>query len=139
MKTAIIDGIEYDLVPKKKTRVIDWSKMPVDTIVEAMTGNTYYERYFKEKKGENFVCFAEGTTSLTSPDSGASWRSVRLIDNPWRVWFGGDMPCCGNVRVEILCRDGKKYTAYADTNDWSHTGGSGDIIAFKMLAEESHD
>lgn len=141
---VIIDGERYEKVktpePEPETNKIDWSKMPVDTLV-AINGTDDDIRYFSHMSSDDgcYFCFSSRSSSLSSNATGyvLKWDEIKLVDNPWRPWFGVEMPCCGNVRVEVVFRDGTKEITFADKLSWDHYNANLDIIAYRMLGEEN--
>lgn len=121
---------------------IDWKKMPKDTLVEVWNthaSNRYKYHFNKvfEAAGDDhkYAAYDNGATTATADDEYTLYRHIRLIENDWRVWFGGEMPCCGHVRINALFRDGAMDEGDARWFSWSHTPCNDDIIAYKMLAE----
>ena len=122
-------------MPTEPKRTIDWSKMPEDTLVEVTDSHDWIKRYFA--KAEDNICYThnDGRTSKNTKFT-VPWKKIRLIDNPPRPWFGGSMPCCGNVRVRVWWRNRGVRDGYAVTFPWEHGPGGDDIIAYQMLGEE---
>jgi hypothetical protein len=55
--------------------------------------------------------------------------------NGWISWAGGERPVDGTQRVEYrLRRDGDRTRSFkAGMLDWAHTGGLGDIVAYRIV------
>lgn len=57
---------------------------------------------------------------------------------PWIEWHGGERPVAPKTRVEVKCRDGGIDGPIAAKDYyWRHYGHSGDIIAYRVLGDQS--
>lgn len=58
---------------------------------------------------------------------------------PWIDWFGGnEPPIPDGVEFQVIFRLGSKgRDTEASEWRWDHRGGSGDIIAYRVLAEQA--
>lgn len=117
---------------------IDWSKMPVDTLVEARhAGDSWVIRYFsKVSSADRLICFDSGRSSLNQQGEGY-WDEIRLIENKPVFWEGGECPVPDGVRVKVWYRDGDTtLLANASAEVWFYTESDVDIIAYQILGEE---
>ena len=120
---------------EKESKKIDWSKIPVDTLVETKGGLRYFNGIDEHEFGK-FACHSGGMTSKTDPFNGKGdhWKSIKIVENPPQPWFGGECPISDNVNVKIWFRDGDRGdTVYPNDLRWSHIGSSVDIIAWQIL------
>lgn len=123
--------------PKKKK--LDWSKMPVDTLVVASNGIGRELRHYEQFNGGKHSCYTGGANSLTEPNLLASWDRCELAPKdkqPWHVWFGGECPLPDGVVVEYVCRGWpNEITAQKIVTDlyWSHDEAKTDIIAYRIV------
>lgn len=56
----------------------------------------------------------------------------------WIGWKGGECPVVPHEVVEVMSRDERILNSpcYADVLTWEHTGDPGDIVAYRILANE---
>ena len=122
-----------DLVLIEEPKLIDWSKLPVDTLIETNEGL----RYFKRAYGiEAIVPHYSGRTSLTAGGSedGMCYAAKIIENNKFTVWQGGNNPVPEGVNVEVILRNGNRTDKQNSSSYfWGHEGVPGDIIAYRIL------
>lgn len=74
---------EYEEPPKPE---VDWSKVPVDTLVWVRDdeNDKWYLRYFKGTEDSalyRFVTWESGATSITAYDSVENWKYCELVED----------------------------------------------------------
>jgi hypothetical protein len=93
----------FDLRMKSVVKQVDWSKMPVDTLLITQAG---YSRYFKGFTEDNVTYYAEGRTSESGgncPIGGSIPRVIQISPNqPWKIWFGGECPIPDGLEFEYM-------------------------------------
>jgi hypothetical protein len=58
-----------------------------------------------------------------------------VLGDGWIEWHGGDCPAPG-ARVGVALRGASEYvTTNADSLSWRHTGGSGDVVRYRVLGK----
>ncbi len=101
-----IDKFGAEIKKLEEEKKIDFSKIPVDTLVEVRDRDSSdgYKNYFKGLSGGeySYSCYMDGKTSLR--EAFDSWRQIRLIDNPPQPWFGGECPLPDGVRIKVWYR-----------------------------------
>lgn len=117
---------------------IDFSKIPVDTLVEVRDrSHGGFKNFFKGMNGSGYDCFQDGKTSLR--EHTANWRHIRLINNPPKPWFGGECPLPDGVCVKLWRRNRTTDCVEATSQDWSHRSASSytsEVIAYQILESE---
>jgi hypothetical protein len=54
----------------------------------------------------------------------------------WIEWRGGECPVSDDVEVSVMFRRGNISTPLkAEMWSWSHHGGNGDIVAYRLVEE----
>lgn len=81
---AVALQLWLDEEPKKPE--VDWSKVPVDTLVRVRDdeNDKWYLRYFKGTEDSalyRFVTFESGATSITAYDSVENWKYCELMED----------------------------------------------------------
>jgi hypothetical protein len=96
-------GSAYDLRMKSVVKQVDWSKLPVDTILVV---NEHIVRYFKELRDGKLYCFSGGRTSISDSEQAAIltavWEVQIAQDQPWTIWQGGDCPLPDGLAFEYM-------------------------------------
>lgn len=70
-----------DYVEQPKPEV-DWSKVPVDTLVMVWDSDSDYTyRYFKGKKGTKYEVWESGATSKTADGMTEPWEYCELVED----------------------------------------------------------
>jgi hypothetical protein len=101
---------ESDLRMKSVVRQIDWSKMPLDTLITLSHDRTTANRYFSSFNNGKVYYYRGGATSKTSVDSldiltiNPSNAQI-AIDQPWTIWLGGDCPIPDGLEFEYMIND----------------------------------
>jgi hypothetical protein len=127
----------YHAKPSK----VDWSKMPVDTVVCTSAGDL---RHFAGVFGPELMkVFAYGASSLTAlPHEIISLpiKPIKLAPNqPWRPWFGGECPVDPDIWVEVRFRSniiGKQMPFLARDYNWAHDQENNNIMDYRILTVE---
>lgn len=140
-------NIECKCSPPKQKKKIDWSKMPVDTLVEVDTMYLVAPslRYFSHADEEGKPkYFAQGKTSLNVEDKqntyyAISFKLAPADKQPWNVWFAKEDSACPlpeGVLVEVILRDGSnakrcpvENLRWGKMNECFNT----DIIAYRII------
>jgi hypothetical protein len=61
-------------------------------------------------------------------------RRERESEEGWIEWGGGACPVPARSRVAVRLRSGATHDAvFAEDMFWSHTGGRGDIVAYRVI------
>jgi hypothetical protein len=93
----------FDLRMKSIVKQIDWTKLPVDTILVV---NEHIVRYFKELRDGKLYCFSGGRTSISDSEQAAIltavWEVQIAQDQPWTIWQGGDCPLPDGLAFEYM-------------------------------------
>ena len=61
------------------------------------------------------------------------------MEDGWIEWAGGECPVPGATRIQIVFRCERDLSARSSDVDtagalrWSHTGGAGDIVAYRVV------
>jgi hypothetical protein len=87
----------YDLRMKPVAKKIDWSKLPVDTLIILGIYAGGDKRYFSSFTSGLVHCYRFGMTSKTMTNNSdvctMNPSNVQIApDQPWTVWLGGDCP-----------------------------------------------
>lgn len=79
---------EYEEPPKPK---VDWSKVPVDTLVMVRDNeddewvlryfDSFEEESFSSMAGHNYMVFADGATSVTGRGCVEHWKYCELVED----------------------------------------------------------
>lgn len=123
------------LTMKPVMKKVDWSKLPVDTLINTQVGI----RYFAGLLNKNRISyFTDGATSMIS--YGYGYCSLGISDvtisdkQPWTFWQGGKCPIPDGLEFDAVYRNGvlNNYTCVASKATWSNPGSGGDIIAYRL-------
>jgi hypothetical protein len=99
----------YDLRMKPKLKQIDWSKLPVDTLLTLALCTGKDIRYFNSFSNGMVHYYRNGWTSkiATTRDVIAINQSNVQIapDQPWTVWLGGECPIPDGLEFEYMIHD----------------------------------
>lgn len=70
---------------------VDWSKVPVDTLVRVRDNedeewvlryfDSFEEENFRSMSGHNYLVFADGATSVTGGDHVEQWKYCELVED----------------------------------------------------------
>lgn len=117
-------------------RKIDWSKMPVDTLISFKSD---YFRYFSHVEDGVVYVFGNGRTSQTGHDETYPVKvhnEISGIEQPFFTpWFGGECPVPDGVVVEVKGQHGGAYFTARGLGahmDWSTYSYLGDITAYRI-------
>lgn len=130
-------GESYELtIIKPENKKLDWSKIPIDTLLKMSTGGNEFIRHFaglNESKKLKIKCFNNGGSSKFS-DGTSLWEKAELAEQPtFTYWPGGECPLPDGVLVEVIFRCGDCEKHPATPLDWSHDKVAGDIIAYRII------
>lgn len=133
---------ELDLFLKEDKGLIDWTKLPEDTLVETTEGLRYFQSSMENHQARVFV-YDYGASSQTAGDMICGTSKAKLVEQPeFTVWRGGYCPVPEGVLVEAILRDGTVITQEGATLRWRHKGYGGnyeedykeyDIIAYRII------
>jgi hypothetical protein len=137
----------YDLRMKSIVKQIDWSKLPVDTLITLGICTGLDERYFSSFNSGLVHYYQGGTTSKTAASNSDVFTinpgNVRIApDQPWTVWLGGDCPIPDGLEYEVITRGGAaplvNRGCYQVTL-WPHTQSAtpsmSEIIAYRLTGK----
>jgi hypothetical protein len=100
----------YDLHMKPKLKQIDWTKLPVDTLltIDLCTGRE--RRYFSSFNNGMVRYHHFGATSKTADSNldifAISPSNVQIVPHqPWTVWLGGACPIPDGLEFEYMTHD----------------------------------
>lgn len=124
----------------KDTHWIDFSKLPVDTLVDVVTPKGVVTAFFVVTDDEEQEFVVSCLPSVTRGDNYDLFdfhKKVRIsAKNPWLPWFGGECPVPENCMVETILRTKRKLKDEAWIVDWLHFEKSvedNEVIAYRLL------
>jgi hypothetical protein len=99
-----------DLRMKLVAKQIDWSKMPVDTLIILGIYAGGDKRYFSSFTSGLVHCYRFGMTSKTATSNSDVFtmnpNNVQIApDQPWTIWQGGDCPIPDGLEFEYMIND----------------------------------
>ena len=116
-------GMTFDPEPAKKK--LDWSKMPVDTLVRDNRGMYHY---FREVENTTLCCFNGGRDSNTGGDYCSLYiNDIHLTEGQWQANIGVVCPFPKGVEVIVVEWKGDIHTEDATHLDWA------DVAQYKVL------
>jgi hypothetical protein len=133
-------GSAYDLRMKSAVKRIDWTKLPVDTLITLGICTGLDERYFSSFNSGLVHYYQGGTTSKTAASNSDVFTinpsNVRIApDQPWTVWLGGACPLPDGLEYEYMIHDepGQVMTnkESASSYSWVHN----DIYAYRLTGK----
>lgn len=145
ISTMPIDGVgaQFRLTMKPKVKKVDWSKMPVDTMINTPHGINHFSHY-----QDDIVCFfSHGSSFSTYRGDGFAMEHVSKLSlcdsQPWTFWQGGECPIPDGLEFEIVYRIGCTSLVsqwLASKVDWEHhqmdsRGRDSDIIAYRLTGK----
>jgi hypothetical protein len=96
----------FDLRMKSQLKQIDWTKLPVDTLLITQAG---YSRYFNGFIDGKVALYAEGRTFKSCrnyPITEYTPSDIQIApDQPWTVWQGGEYPVPDGLEFEYMTHD----------------------------------
>jgi hypothetical protein len=97
----------FDLRMKSVVKQVDWSKMPVDTLVTVYPSTGNDERYFSSFSYGMVNFYRNGKTSKTTTSNldvfDAEPSYVHIAKNqPWTIWQGGECPIPDGLGFEYM-------------------------------------
>jgi hypothetical protein len=97
----------FNLRMKLVAKQIDWSKMPIDTLITIGIHIGKGNRYFDSFSSGVVHYFRDGMTSKTadykSDTFTISLSEVQIApDQPWTVWLGGECPLPDGLEFEYI-------------------------------------
>jgi hypothetical protein len=100
----------FDLRMNPKLKQIDWTKLPVDTLITLSLERATANRYFSSFNNGKVYYYRGGITSKTAEGSldilTISPSNAQIApDQPWTVWQGGDCPLPDGVEFEYMIHD----------------------------------
>lgn len=123
----------------KKSKEIDFSKVPEGTIVDVLGfGKRHFSKITVDRK---YGFYRDGKNPLLCSEDPflVSGNDIRLIDNPPQPWFGGGCPLPDNVKIKIWYRSGETCTVVLpslNAQSWGHSLNPRDIIAYQVLESD---
>jgi hypothetical protein len=130
----------YNLRMKPAVKRIDWTKLPVDTLITLGICTGLDERYFSSFNSGLVHYYQGGTTSKTAASNSDVFTinpsNVRIApDQPWTVWLGGACPLPDGLEYEYMIHDepGQVMTnkESASSYSWVHN----DIYAYRLTGK----
>jgi hypothetical protein len=117
----------FDLHMKSVVKQVDWSKMPVDTILDTKYSGKFAFSSINVNVPEILInVFMDGGTSYTCCDT----VSIPIADvtisteQPWTVWLGGECPIPDGLEFEYIANNeiGRKITCKENARGllWTH-------------------
>jgi hypothetical protein len=99
--------MSFDLRMKSVVKQIDWSKLPVDTLIILGLYAGGDKRYFSSFTSGLVHCYRFGMTSKTMTNNSDIFpmnpSNVQIApDQPWTVWLGGDCPIPDGLEFEYM-------------------------------------
>jgi hypothetical protein len=97
----------YDLRMKLVAKQIDWTKLPIDTLITLGIYTEGNKRYFSSFSSGMVHYYQGGITSKTAASNldvfTMNPNNVQIApDQPWTVWLGGDCPLPDGLEFEYL-------------------------------------
>lgn len=128
------DESDLDLFLKEDKKLIDWSELPDDTLIETTEGLRYFNCAMEDAHAKRVYAYMGGSTSETSGDCIDGFSKAKLVEEPeFTVWRGGDCPVPEGVLVEAILRDGTVITREGTRVRWSCRKIGDDIIAYRII------
>jgi hypothetical protein len=138
----------FDLRMKSApTKQIDWSKMPVDTLINIGIHTGKGNRYFHSFANGMVHYFRDGMTSKTAEYKSDVFTlnpsEVQIApDQPWTVWQGGACPLPDGLEYEVVTRGGVAPLTNRGSYHvilWSYTQNAthsmSEIIAYRLTGK----
>jgi hypothetical protein len=100
----------FDLHMKSVVKQVDWSKMPVDTLIILGIYAGGDKRYFSSFTSGLVHCYRFGVTSKTMTNNSDIFpmnpSNVQIAqDQPWTVWLGGTCPIPNGLEFEYMIHE----------------------------------
>jgi hypothetical protein len=117
----------YDLRMKSVVKQVDWSKMPVDTILDTKDSGKFAFSSVNVNVPEILInVFMDGGISYTCCDT----VSIPIADvtisteQPWTVWLGSECPIPDGLEFEYIANNeiGRRITCKENASGflWTH-------------------
>jgi hypothetical protein len=97
----------YDLRMKAPLKQIDWTKLPIDTVITLNLCTGEANRYFSSFT-DGLVCYYRGgktskTITYKSDILYIHSKNVKISpDQPWTIWLGGECPIPNGLEFECM-------------------------------------
>lgn len=138
LQELVEEACEYAL-KEEKPKTIDFTQMPVDTLVRKADGMPAYTA--KILHGTKSYVYADGKDSKTAETKVIigllAPSKCSLMEGRKVVWEGGECPLPDGVEVEVGFRFGVSVTCNCTSSiigvhGWFHTGEARDVIWYKI-------
>lgn len=117
--------------------MIDFSKLPVDTLVDCDYGCGYVHTLFNVcAEGSRLIVSDKPALTRTKHDTRIAAKFRISAKNPWLPWFGGDCPVPHNCSVEFINTKKLTVSGLALSFNWEHGCRDFDFsggIAYRLL------
>jgi hypothetical protein len=130
----------YDLRMKSVLKQIDWTKLPVDTLLIIGLGTGNDARYFSSFSNGMVRYYRGGMTSKTVQNNSDIFATnpsnVKIAPNqPWTVWLGGGCPIPDGLEFEYIANNEIGYIITCKENArgllWTHYS----IYAYRLTGK----
>jgi hypothetical protein len=128
----------FDLRMKSApAKQVDWSKIPVDTLLTLEFSAGKDDRYFSSFVDGRVRYYRDGMTSKTimykSDILDIHPRNVQIKNNqPWTVWLGGTCPLPDGIEFEYMTSNDSGRIMTSTESASSYSWSPNDIYAYRL-------
>jgi hypothetical protein len=136
---SLFSPCSYDLRMKEVVKQIDWTKLPVDTLLTLALCTGKDIRYFNSFSNGMIHYYRNGWTSkiATTKDVIAINQSNVQIapDQPWTVWQGGECPLPDGLEFEYMIHDDPRQVMVGKESASAYLWFTKHIYAYRLTGK----
>jgi hypothetical protein len=130
----------HNLRMKSVAKQINWTKLPVDTLITLGLCSGNDDRYFSSFSSGMVHYYQGGTTSKTADSNSDVFTinpsNVRITPNqPWTIWLGGDCPLPDGLEFEYLIQDEPGQVMVGKESASSYSWWPNHIYAYRLTGK----
>jgi hypothetical protein len=130
----------YDLRMKLVAKQIDWTKLPVDTLITLGIYTEGNKRYFSSFSSGMVHYYQGGITSKTAASNSDVFtmnpNNVQIApDQPWTIWLGGNNPIPDGLEFEYIIHEEYRQVMIAKESASTYSWWPTHIHAYRLTGK----
>jgi hypothetical protein len=137
---SLFSPCPYDLRMKSVVQQIDWTKVPVDTLLIIGLGTGNDARYFSSFSNGMVRYYRGGMTSKTVQNNSDIFATnpsnVQIApDQPWTVWLGGECPIPDGLEFEYILHDYPRQVVVGKESTGLYVWTNYSVYAYRLTGK----